>query len=282
MDNMIQIKDISHTYGDKQVLKEVNLDIKSNEIFGLLGPSGAGKTTLIKILTGQLQATKGKSYIDQLDTIYSKKKIYERIGVMMDIAGLYERLSCYENLLLYAQIHKVNKLLINEVLKKVGLLEAINTVVCKLSTGMRQRLLFARAILHSPLVLFLDEPTRGLDPVTSDSIHQFIKEIRDEDTTIFLCTHNMEEATKLCDNIGLLQEGKIIEYGNPKEICRKYNEEDTFTVICKSGEQLTLKNNETDRENIIQLFRDNNVMSIHSSEPNLESVFIKLTGKGLV
>jgi ABC-2 type transport system ATP-binding protein len=196
------------------VLKGVTFDTYKGEIFGLLGPSGSGKTTIINILTKQLGADSGGSYVSA--------KSHE-IGLLLEHDGLFDRLSCLDNLIVFEDIYGIPRTKTLEALQKVGLDEAKKTAVKKLSKGMRQRLVLARAVLHKPSVLFLDEPTAALDPTTARGIHKLIRELRDSGSTVFLTTHNMEEATHLCDRIVMLHKGIIIEEGSPKDICEKYN-----------------------------------------------------------
>ena len=277
--NSISIDQISKSFGQKDVLKKVSFTVPAGEIFGLLGPSGAGKTTLIKILTGQLSYT-GSAQImgkncDKLD-----RSIYADIGMVSDNSGLYERLTCYDNMILFARFHNVSKEDVLKVLARVGLKES-KTSAGKLSKGMKQRLILARALLHHPKLLFLDEPTSGLDPATANEIHNLLLELKKEGTTIFLTTHNMVEAHKLCDQIALLNEGSIVEFGVPDELCRKYNKENSVSILGKDGHTVTFLNNPDHADKIAAYFADNNVESIHSSEPNLETVFMSLTGKEL-
>lgn len=276
----IEIQGIYQCFGQKKVLNNIHLNIAGGEIFGLLGPTGAGKTTLLKILTSQLVQTDGVSKILGTDTRKLTDKEYSKIGMMLDTAGLYERLSCYDNLLLFTQIYGISKENIEEVLKKVGLLEAKKRPVLKLSKGMKQRLVLARAIMNEPKVLFLDEPTSGLDPASTREIHKLILELKEKGTTVFLTTHNMEEAEKLCDNIALLHDGNIVEYGNPKEICRRYNHRNKIEILRKDGKWLSLENNEKNAKEIYDYLQKGLVETIHSTEPNLENVFVELTGRG--
>ena len=281
MNNIIELKNIYHNYNEKEVLKGISLSVKKGEIIGLLGPSGAGKTTLVNILTGQLSQTAGIGRVLGDDTKHITDKTKTQIGIMMDSFGLYQRLTVYDNMQLFAGIYKVDKKKIEETLKKVGLYNARNNTVSNLSKGMRNRLNMARAILRESSLLFLDEPTSGLDPATTDFIHEMLLEMKNEGITIFLTTHNMYEASKLCDNIALLNQGEIIEYGNPEDICRRHNKQDQFTIVLQNDETIVLPNAPESGEKIGNLIKNKNVKSIHSSEPTLEDVFLKLTGRKL-
>lgn len=277
----IVIGGLSHSFKNHMVLNNIDLKIRKGEIFGLLGPSGAGKTTLIKILTGQLTPTNGDTNILGKDSQKLNGEDYRKIGIMMDNFGLYERLSCYDNLKLFAKINSISLKQIDEVLKKVGLSDAQKTEVTKLSKGMRSRLLLARAFLGNPEILFLDEPTSGLDPMTSEEIHKLIMETRENGTTIFLTTHNMAEAEKLCDNIALLNEGNIVEYGNPEELCRRYNHQKKLRIHLYDGTDIELAHDETSAESLAKYISQGELETVHSTEPNLETVFMELTGREL-
>ena len=272
---------VSKSFGEKRVLDQISFSVSEREIFGLLGPSGAGKTTMIKILTGQTSVSDGVALVWGTDTSHITDDIYSKIGMVLDDQGLYERLSCYYNLKIFAEIYDIDKDNIERVLSQVGLINSIKKPVFQLSKGMKQRLVLARAIMHNPYLLFLDEPTSGLDPATALEIHQLIFELRDRGTTVFLTTHNMAEATKLCDNVVLLNEGKIVEYGAPDEICRKYNPKKIVSVLLKGGQTAELPIDRTSSSKIAEMFENEFVESIHSSEPNLETVFIQLTGRNL-
>ena len=214
MQYAIEMQNIVKRFDDKTVLRDVNFQIAKGEIFGLLGPSGAGKTTIINILTHQLTPDGGQYEIDAQPM---------ETGLMLEEDGLYTRLTTTQNLNLFAGIYGVNKRNVKKALESVGLGKATQKEVAKLSKGMRQRLALARAILHSPKILFLDEPTGALDPTTAKGIHQLILGLRDKGATVFLTTHNMEEAVDLCDNVALLHKGEIVEYGSPTAICDKHN-----------------------------------------------------------
>ncbi len=280
---VIQIKDVCKAFDQRQVLNNISLSVEEGEIFGLLGPSGAGKTTLIKMLIGLLSATSGNIAIlgKKLD-----KKIDESFpsfGMVLDNDGLYDRLNCYDNLELYARIYSISnrKKVINDLLEKVGLIESSKKSVSNLSKGMRQRLSFARAILHSPKIVFLDEPTSGLDPATTLQIHSMMKMLKESGTTIFLTTHNMNEAQKMCDHLALLNEGNIVEEGTPEDICLHHRKKCEVNIEMTNGEKYMVDSH--DLLTVLQTVLDTNnkIRSIHSNEPNLEEVFIELTGRDL-
>lgn len=275
----IECRDIVMSFQENKVLDGIDLKIAKGEIFGLLGPSGAGKTTLIKILTGQLRQKGGEAMLFGKDTRELANGDYTQVGMVLDNSGLYERLTCRDNLSLFAQIYRIPAGRIQEVLEQVGLGDAAKRPVNRLSKGMKQRLVLARAILHKPRVLFLDEPSSGLDPATVGEIHRLILKQRDQGTAIFLTTHNMEEAAKLCDNVALLNQGKIVEYGRPGEICLRYNHQKQVKILLRSGKEVFLPNTRESAGKIEVYFQQEMVDSIHSTEPNLETVFLELTGR---
>ena len=211
---MIQMNNVTKRFAAQTVLSNISFEVREGEIFGLLGPSGAGKTTIINILTKQLEVDSGSHQIDASSF---------ETGLMLDEDGLYTRLSCLENLNVFAGIYGIPYKKSMIALKSVGLVDAAKKPVNTLSKGMRQHLALARAILHEPKVLFLDEPTSGLDPGTARGIHKLIQTLRENGATVFLTTHNMEEAVKLCDRVVLLHKGIIVEQGVPTEICERHN-----------------------------------------------------------
>ena len=281
MAQAIIVKDLEHSFGDKKVLKKISLVAGEGQIIGMLGPSGAGKTTLINILTGQLQPVGGQCRVLGKDCSCMSGEDYMQLGIMMDSFGLYERMSCFDNLKFYQMLDGKKADEIETVLERVGLGGAKKTLASNLSKGMRNRLAFARAILRSPKLLFLDEPTSGLDPMTTEAIHEMIMLQKENGATVFLTTHNMYEAQKLCDHIILLNEGEIVESGSPEEICRRYNHQKKIRVHLISGEDIELAHDAKAGESIAEYLSSGQLETIHSTEPNLETVFMELTGKEL-
>lgn len=210
MNDSILISNLTKKFKDKSALKDISFSISSGEIFGFLGPSGAGKTTTINILTGQLPPDEGEVKILGKDCTQLGSDDFLELGIMSDNVGFYDRLSLYDNLLFFAKFHSIEISYLDHLLKRLKLYDDRFNKAEKLSTGMKQRMLLIRAILHSPKVIFLDEPTSGMDPTLSQIVHELLLEIKNSGTTIFLTTHNMDEATKLCDSIALLHEGKIV------------------------------------------------------------------------
>ena len=272
---MIRVENVSKSFGSKKALHQISFEIKEGEIFGFLGPSGSGKTTMINVLTGQLTADQGNTILLGKNSQDLTSNDLEQIGIVSDGSGFYEKMSLYKNLLIYAKLYGLKADRVNQVLQQVGLADAKDIIAEKLSTGMKQRMFLARALLNAPKILFLDEPTSGLDPTTSKMIHTLLQELKQARTTIFLTTHDMNEATLLCDRLSLLNKGNLIEYGSPQEIIQKYHVDKKVRVGYKDG-----------REQIV-LFEElphldtTDLMVVHSCEPTLEEIFIRLTGEKL-
>ena len=272
---MITVEKITKRFGNKTALNQIQFNVDKGEIFGFLGPSGAGKTTLINILTGQLKADEGTTQLLGKDTKDLTPEDLTRIGLVGDSSGYYEKLSLEKNLIVYAKIYGLPNSRVDEVLEQVGLLESKKTIAEKLSTGMRQRMFLARALLNRPELLFLDEPTSGLDPMTSKKIHRLLEELKAAGTTIFLTTHDMVEATELCDRISLLNQGDLVEIGTPRDIIQKYNKEKRVKVTFVDHSEQVMAFEDLKDQDMTQ------VELIHSMEPTLEDIFIQLTGEKL-
>ena len=272
---MITVEKITKRFGNKTALNQIQFNVDKGEIFGFLGPSGAGKTTLINILTGQLKADEGTTQLLGKDTKDLTPEDLAHIGLVGDSSGYYEKLSLEKNLIVYAKIYGLPNSRVDEVLEQVGLLESKKTIAEKLSTGMRQRMFLARALLNRPELLFLDEPTSGLDPMTSKKIHRLLEELKAAGTTIFLTTHDMVEATEMCDRISLLNQGDLVEIGTPRDIIQKYNKEKRVkvTFVDHSVQVMAFEDLKDQDMTKVEL--------IHSMEPTLEDIFIQLTGEKL-
>ena len=278
---LLSLSHVSKRFKTELALKDINMTLRQGEILGFLGPSGAGKTTTIKIITGQLRQTSGEARLLGTDSANIDESIYENIGVVSDSSGIYKKMTVWQNLAVFARIWKVPRERVEQVLAQVGLAEHKNKPAGKLSKGQTQRLVLARAVLHKPRVLFLDEPTSGLDPSTAVAIHRMLLELKEEGMAIFLTTHNMEEAAKLCDKVALLHDGEIVEFGSPQEICLKHNRNKKYSVLLEGDRELVLAQNPENVRKIAEWMERDEIMRIHSCEPTLETVFLEVTGKDL-
>lgn len=272
---MIRVENVSKSFGSKKALHQISFEIKEGEIFGFLGPSGSGKTTMINVLTGQLATDQGKTVLLGKNSQDLTSNDLEQIGIVSDGSGFYEKMSLYKNLLIYAKLYGLKSDRVNQVLQQVGLADAKDIIAEKLSTGMKQRMFLARALLNAPKILFLDEPTSGLDPTTSKMIHTLLQELKQAGTTIFLTTHDMHEATLLCDRLSLLNKGNLIEYGSPQDIIQKYHVDKKVRVVYNDGREQIVPFDELPHLDTTDL------MVVHSCEPTLEEIFIRLTGEKL-
>ncbi|MGK3722088.1 ABC transporter ATP-binding protein [Priestia megaterium] len=281
MNNVIEVKNLTKVFGNKVVLKDVTFEVKRGETFGFLGPSGSGKTTTIKILTSQLIHTKGEITIfEELLQKQTTKDYLKKVGILTDNSTLYERLSVYQNLLLYCKLYEVSVTRIDEVLEDVNLLNDKKTIVQKLSKGMRQRVVLARAFLHKPKILFLDEPTSALDPVNTKHIYKGLRKLNEQGTTIFLTTHDMVEAEELCDRVAFLHQGEIKLLDTPKNLRLQFSEK-SISLIVGDGNSITVKNDEQGAKQISDYMKNGQLLSIHSNEPTLGDIFVQLTGSEL-
>ncbi|OQA23291.1 MAG: Fluoroquinolones export ATP-binding protein [Chloroflexi bacterium ADurb.Bin360] len=210
--NAIEVEHLTRDFNGLRAVDDISFTVASGEIFGFLGPNGAGKTTTIRMLTGQLRPTAGVARVMQRDALKPQ------IGVVFEIANIYERLSARDNLLFTARLYGAPKDRVDEVLEQVGLAQRARERVRQYSSGMKQRLLIARALLHEPRVLFLDEPTRGLDPNVARDIRAFVAGLAQEGVTVFLTTHYMEEADRLSNRVAILHQGRIVALDTPVQL----------------------------------------------------------------
>lgn len=281
MENVIEVNKLVKSFENNIALKNVNFKVKKGETIGFLGPSGSGKTTTIKILTAQLHPTAGEVKVFGEPINKLKDPSYmKRIGILTDNSGLYDRLSIFDNLSLYCDLYEVDKSRINEVLEAVNLLNDKKKPIQKLSKGMKQRVTLARAILHKPDLLFLDEPTSALDPVNTKHIHDGLKRLNQEGTTIFLTTHDMQEAETLCDRVAFLNNGEITLLDTPQNI-RAQQENSSITLLLKGNRTVIVDKDEEGAEKIHQYMKDGEILTIHSNEPTLGDIFVQLTGRNL-
>lgn len=279
--DILSMQNVSLSFGSTRALDGLSFAVKEGEIFGFLGPSGAGKTTTIKLLTRQLRPGAGEIAVFGAPIARLDSAAYEQIGILSDNSGVYERMSVYENMKLFADLRGLPASRIGEVLEKVGLADAGKRVAKKLSKGMRQRLILAMAVLHRPRLLFLDEPTAVLDPATTAAIHRLLREMNDGGTTIFLTTHNMEEADRLCARVAFLNEGRIAETGVPAQLKLKYAK-DRVRVLLEDGEALECARNPEAIGALLADLSGRGIASVHSEEPDLEEIFLQVTGRNLV
>jgi ABC-2 type transport system ATP-binding protein len=236
----IQVQDLTRDYaGGTRAVDHISFEVEPGEVFGFLGPNGAGKTTTIKVLTGQLRPTSGQARVMGCDVVEERRQLKPQIGVVFEYQNIYERLSARDNLLFAARLYGVDKRRVEEMLERVGLADQARKQTKTFSNGMKQRLLIARALLHQPRVLFLDEPTRGLDPHVARDIRTFVAELAAQGTTVFLTTHTMEEADQLSNRIALIDVGKIVALDTPSALKAACGEgttlEDVFVQLTGRG-----------------------------------------------
>jgi ABC-2 type transport system ATP-binding protein len=214
----IEAQNLTKDYRSLRAVDQISFTVGAGEVFGFLGPNGAGKTTTIKMLTGQLRPTSGTAKVAGWDIVEQREQLQSRIGVVLEHQNIYERLSARDNLLFTARLYGVDKIRVDEVLEMVTLSDRAKEKAKKYSNGMKQRLLIARALLPDPEVIFMDEPTKGLDPGVARAIRNIITELASQGVTIFLTTHYMEEADQLSDRVAILEQGKVIALDTPTEL----------------------------------------------------------------
>ncbi|MBE0687034.1 MAG: ABC transporter ATP-binding protein [Anaerolineaceae bacterium] len=226
----IEAQNLTRHFNGLCAVDGISFNIEPGEIFGFLGPNGAGKTTTIRMLTGQLLPTSGSAKVAGYDIVNERQHLKPKIGVVFDSQNIYERMSARENLVFYARLYRVQRTRVNEVLAQVGLIERAGDKVQKYSNGMKQRVLIARALLHKPEVLFLDEPTRGLDPHIARDIRSIIAGLAKEGMTVFLTTHYMEEADQLSQRVAFIDRGSIVALDTPALLKAKYGKNEKTTL----------------------------------------------------
>lgn len=283
---MITIKDLLFTYPGQHlpVLKNISFEVNDREIFGFLGPSGAGKSTTQKVLTGVLKNYSGSVMLKGREVNNIDKLFYENIGVAFEFPNLYLKFTALENLKLFASFYSCEKFDIPMLLKRVGLWEDRNLQVEAFSKGMRMRLNFIRSVLHKPKLLFLDEPTSGLDPTNSRMLKDFIQELRDSGTTVFLTTHNMNDADELCDRIAFMIDGQLPVIDSPRELKLRHGKKSLQVRYRDDGHVETREfelKNLGQNVDFLNLINQREVETLHTQEASLEDIFIQVTGKKL-
>lgn len=229
---MIRVQDLEKNFGEVQAVRRISFEVAQGEIFAFLGPNGAGKTTTIKMLTTLLKPTSGTIELDGLDPTKQQQEARTRFGIVFQDASLDGDMTAYENMALHATLYKVPRPVrasrIEKLLKLFELWERRNDLVKQFSGGMRRRLEIARGLLHTPKILFLDEPTLGLDPQTRNQLWTHVKRLNEEErVTVFLTTHYMEEAERVAERIAIIDHGKIVALGTPEEL-KSQTEADTL------------------------------------------------------
>jgi fluoroquinolone transport system ATP-binding protein len=283
---MLQVNHLYHDYEGKgtYAVQDVNFEIKQGEIFGFLGPSGAGKSTVQNILIGLLPLQKGEVSYDGLSIRDLDVRFFNQLGVSFEHPNIYGRLTGFENLKFYAGLFDVPTIDPLKLLEAVGLTEAVHRKASAYSKGMRQRLVFARALINNPKMLFLDEPTSGLDPNTASVIKNLILDKKKEGCTIFLTTHNMLIADELCDRVAFLYDGCVVAMDAPRTLKLQHGERSVRVEFGLNGSvesRLFFLDKPADHQAFTQLVQTRELQTVHSQEATLEQIFIKLTGRGL-
>lgn len=289
--NIIEVQNLWHDYEGQghYAVKDVSFAIEQGEIFGFLGPSGAGKSTVQNLLIGLLPLQRGQIRYQDRPVQGLRADFFNRIGVSFEHPNVYGKLSGYENLTYYAGLFQGQTEDPLRLLDMVGLQESAHKRAANYSKGMKQRLVFARALINHPQLLFLDEPTAGLDPNLAGNIKEIIRRKRDEGATIFLTTHNMFIADELCDRVAFINDGKIVAMDTPRALKLQYGERSVKVEFRENGggpqgdvhSELFFLDDDADRARFNAIVGEKEVQTVHSQEATLEQTFIKITGRGL-
>ncbi len=281
----ISAEGLTYRYGKLVAVDHISFSVAEGEIMGFLGPNGAGKSTTVKMLTGQLVPGEGKATLFGRDITKNLEKVQGEIGVSFEVTNLYEAMSAEENLKLFARLFGVQSFDATALLKRVGLGGREKDRVETYSKGMKQRLMVARSLVNRPRLLFLDEPTEGLDPASAESIRNIIREERDRGATVFLTTHDMLEADRLSDRVAFINQGKIVALDTPRNLKQQYGKRALKAEVASEGNRLENREIILDRPetagDIENLFSKEKVVTVHSEEASLEDIFIRITGRGL-
>lgn len=284
IEKVIEVRDLYFSYTKTPFLKDINFTVNKGEIFGFLGPSGAGKSTLQKVLTGLCTNYEGTARILGADSNKHGKDFYEKIGVDFEFPSLFEKLTARENLDYFASLYSGETRDVDELLKEVGLYEHADKKVSDFSKGMKSRLNFIKSLVHNPEILFLDEPTSGLDPNNAKIMKDMIMKEREKGKTIIITTHNMQDATELCDRVVFIVDGQMKALDTPHNFIMKRGaakvtysymengkEQSNTSVLSELSDDMLLK----------ELIAENRIIAIHSAEPTLSDIFMELTGAQL-
>jgi ABC-2 type transport system ATP-binding protein len=300
---VLQVENLVKRYGDVQAVRGVSFEVQEGEVFGLLGPNGAGKTTTVEILEGLRDADSGHVRVCGLDPHVNATELKHEIGAALQSTSLPDKLRVMEALRLFASFYKRRRDP-EDLLKRFGLEEKRNTYYSKLSGGQKQRLALAMALINDPRVLFFDEPTAGLDPQVRREIYDIIEELRSDNKTILMTTHYIEEAERLCDRVAIVDHGKVITLGTPRELKQRSGGNTRIEVkLAKPAANGTLRgldgvvdsreldgvyvlHTQRSPQTIVSLVKHleadgNELVSLEIATPSLEDVFIELTGRRL-
>lgn len=281
---MFQVNNLSFKYpkNKENTINNISFEIKEGEVFGLLGPSGVGKSTTQKILIKLLTNYYGEVLYKNKDLKSYGKEFYQEIGVGFEMPVHFSKLTANENLTFFKKLYK-NSANTDELLQQVGLFEDRNKLVSEYSKGMKARLNFVRALLNKPKILFLDEPTNGLDPKNARNIKAIVKQFQKEGGTVLLTTHLMNDVDELCDRVAFMASGNIAEIDTPKNLKLKYGER-KVEVEYKEENEIAKKSFNLDSlktsDEFQQIIKTRDIVTIHSKETTLDDIFIKVTGVG--
>ena len=280
----IEVDGVSYAYGDREAVKGISFKVAPGEVLGFLGPNGAGKSTTIKILTGQLPAKSGVARVLGRDVRRDDPEIQRHIGVCFEEKNLYESMTAEENLKFFASLFGLKGVDTTGLLERVGLADRAKTRVAGFSKGMRQRLMVARSLVNRPMVLFLDEPTDGLDPVSSKAIRGLIEEEARRGAAVLLTTHDMWEADELSHRVAFINEGQLYAIDTPESLKLRYGKRSVKVRARVDGEIIedsVALDAEDTGERLKEAVVAEGLLTIHTEEATLESIFIRMTGRGL-
>jgi ABC-2 type transport system ATP-binding protein len=275
---IIQLKQLSVRYGSYLAVDGLNLELYRGELFGLLGPNGAGKSSTVRVLIGQRKPTQGQATVAGFDVQRQWDDVKPLFGYVPDRDNHFDEFTGRRNLQIFAGLYRVPEARIDECFQLVELEEAANLTVKSYSMGMRKKLLLARALLHDPQVLYLDEPTANLDIHSGEVVHRILRDRVAKGHTVLLTTHNMKEVEAICDRVGIMCRGKLIALDSPLSL-RQQHTERKIDVILYSGEHLVFDlDSNIDRQKLAEHLRAGQVGSAHTREFDFHSTFLKLTG----